>query len=88
MQPNAIEESGIRGIASRHGYMVQKLDLSLFDLSTDIGETKNVAEDHPEIVSQLTVLANKFRRDMGDPLKNTKGSGLRAVGRDETAAKP
>lgn len=40
MKPNSIEESGIRGIASRHGYRVQKLELSLFDLSTDPGEKR------------------------------------------------
>ena len=88
MQPNSIEESGIRGIASRHGYRVQNLELSLFDLSTDPGETKNVAADHPEVVKQLSALANEFRSDLGDPLTNTKGTGLRALGRYEHAPKP
>jgi arylsulfatase len=37
MKPNPIEQSGIRGIASRHGYRVEKLDLSLFDLHADPG---------------------------------------------------
>ena len=32
MKPKAIAESGIRGIASRHGYRVEKIGLSLFDL--------------------------------------------------------
>jgi len=88
MKPNAIEESGIRGIASRHGYIVQKLDLSLFDLASDIGETKNVAADHPEVVKQLTELAQEFRRDLGDSLTDVKGTGLRAVGRDENKMNP
>jgi len=88
MKPNAIEESGIRGIASRHGYRVQKLELSLFDLSTDPGETKNLAADHPDIVKQLSTLVDEFSSDLGDPLTNTKGTGLRAVGRDDPAPKP
>lgn len=82
MKPNAIEESGIRGIASRHGYRVEKLDLSLFDLAADPGESKNVAADHPEIVKRLGALADDFRRDLGDALTSAKGTGLRPVGRD------
>jgi len=88
MKPNAIEESGIRGIASRHGYRVENLGLSLFDLANDPGEAKNVAAEHPEIVKELTSLADDFRRDVGDPLTNIQGSGLRAVGREETTPKP
>lgn len=88
MKPNAIEESGIRGIASRHGYRVEKLELSLFELASDPGESKNVAAEHPEIVKELTVLADDFRRDLGDPLTKIQGSGLRTVGREETPPKP
>ena len=82
MTPNAIEESGIRGIASRHGYKVQTIGLSLFDLTADPGETKDVSREHPEIVGRLTALADEFRRDLGDPLTNIKGNGLRPIGRD------
>jgi len=82
MKPNAIEESGIRGIASRHGYRVRKLALSLFDLTADISESKNVADKHPEVVKELSALADEFRRDLGDALTGVKGTGLRAVGRD------
>jgi len=81
MKPNAIEESGIRGIASRHGYRVRKLELSLFDLTADISESKNVADKHPDVVKELSALAEGFRRDLGDTLTGAKGTGLRAVGR-------
>ena len=87
MKPDAIEESGIRGIASRHGYKVAKIELSLFDLAADPGESKNVAAAHPGSVKELTALADEFRRDLGDPLTGVKGNGLRAPGRDETAPK-
>jgi hypothetical protein len=30
----------------------------LFDLSTDIGETTNVADQHPKLVKQLVKMAN------------------------------
>jgi arylsulfatase A-like enzyme len=88
MKPDKIEESGIRGIASRHGYLVQKLELSLYDLSNDVGETKNVAAEQPEVVKELSELAVEYRGDLGDTLTNVKGTGLRAVGRVEAAMKP
>jgi arylsulfatase A-like enzyme len=87
MKPSAIEESGIRGIASRHGYRVEKLGPSLFDLTADPGESKNVADKHPEVVKQLAALGDEFRRDLGDTLTGVKGSGSRAPGRDDSAPK-
>jgi arylsulfatase len=85
MKPDAIEESGIRGIASRHGYRVEKIGLSLFDLSADPGERTDVSAANPEVVKKLSALADEFRRDLGDPLTGAKGTGLRPPGRD---AKP
>lgn len=38
----------------------------LFDLETDIGETIDVAQAHPEIVKQLLDLADWARKDIGD----------------------
>jgi arylsulfatase len=83
MKPLAIEQSGIRGIASRHGYRVEPISLSLFDLSTDVGETKDVAAENPQVVTELKQLANSFRQDLGDELTKQAGSGLRAAGRVE-----
>lgn len=83
MKPNAIEESGIRGIASRHGYKVEKIGLSLFDLSADPGETHDQSATNPDVVKQLTMIAESIRKDLGDPLTKTVGTGLRPVGRDE-----
>ena len=80
MKPNAIEESGVRGIASRHGYMVAKLELSLFDLASDPGERTDVAGQHPEVVAELTALAAEFRADLGDSITQQAGSGLRPIG--------
>lgn len=90
MKPLAIEESGIRGIASRHGYRVEKIELSLFDLETDVGETTNVVASHPALARELLALAEAFRRDLGDRLTQSQGSGLRQAGRDESGpgAKP
>ncbi|MBI1347305.1 sulfatase-like hydrolase/transferase [bacterium] len=83
MKPLSITESGIRGIASRHGYRVETLGLSLFNLDEDPGETINVAAQHPDVVRLLTKLAETARQDLGDSLTNRTGTGLRPVGKVE-----
>jgi arylsulfatase A-like enzyme len=82
MKPNAIEESGIRGIASRHGYKVEKIGLSLFDLANDPAEQRNVLAANPEIVKRLTTFADTIRQDLGDPMTKVTGTGLRQAGHD------
>jgi arylsulfatase A-like enzyme len=54
----------------------QKLpDVQLYDLSTDIGETKNVYADHPDVVASMTKLLEKYvaegRSTPGSPQQNT-----------------
>lgn len=78
----AMTDSSIQGIASRHGQRIESLELSLFNLRTDPGETRNVAADHPELIARLTRLAAPIRTDLGDALVGTKGSGIRAPGRE------
>jgi arylsulfatase len=51
--------------------------LALYDLRADPGETLDVQASHPDIVSSLTALADRYRRDLGDDLTNTKGEGVR-----------
>lgn len=81
MQPLDIEDSGIRGIASRHGYKVEHTTQSLYNLHDDIGETRDVSAGHPEIVARLLALANSAREDLGDKLTNMPGTGRRAAGK-------
>lgn len=38
----------------------------LFDLDADIGETTDVAVEHPDVVKRLLALAEKARKDIGD----------------------
>jgi len=38
----------------------------LFDLEADIGETTDVADQHPEVVERLLQLAEQIREDVGD----------------------
>lgn len=76
----SITQSGIEGIASRHGGRIERLELSLFDLQADPGESTNVAEEHPDIVARLSRLAEPIRLELGDSLSGTEGSGVRAAG--------
>ncbi len=80
MKPLAITESGIRGIASRHGYGVGAIGLSLYDLRSDAGESRDVASQHPEIVRRLQNEAEKARAELGDALTKRRGAGLRPAG--------
>ncbi len=80
--PNSITQSGVEGIASRHGYRVEQLPLSLYNLDNDISESRDVAAAHPEIVARLTAAAAVARRDLGDSLTGIKGTGLRPPGLD------
>ena len=40
--------------------------LELYDLSSDIGETRNIADAYPRVVRQLQALAQVAREDLGD----------------------
>ena len=53
----------------------------LYDLSADIGETKNVAAAHPEVMTRLLAEAEKARAELGDARTKNPGSGRRPPGR-------
>lgn len=53
------------------------VSLALYDLSTDPGETEDLQEKFPEVVKELTTLANMYRKELGDNLTNEKGNGRR-----------
>lgn len=82
MKPKSITQSGIDGIATRHGYVVKQQKTALYDLSRDPGESEDVAAQHPEVVEKLQKLAAGMRGDLGDALTKTKATGARPVGRD------
>ncbi|MFO1486722.1 MAG: sulfatase [Verrucomicrobiaceae bacterium] len=50
-------------------------EFSLYDLEADIGETKNVAAEYPDILARLRQLAHEARMDLGD--YDHTGSGAR-----------
>jgi arylsulfatase A len=61
-------------------YVQGKTDLALYDLENDVGETTNVADQHPEVVARLQALADKAREDLGDSATKQQGKGVRPAG--------
>jgi hypothetical protein len=50
----------------------------LYNLADDIGEAKNVAAEHADVVERLKALAKSMDGDLG---QNGIGAGCRAMGR-------
>jgi len=75
----SLPAGGPRGKGGRPvRYQSRKIGLALFDLENDVGETKNVADKHPDVVKRLGALAQKMREDIGDgrkPGKNRRPPG-------------
>jgi arylsulfatase A len=62
-------------------YRSAAIELSLFDLSNDIGETTDVAAQHPDVVAQLMAAADTIRSELGDTLTGKPGKLVRPPGR-------
>ena len=56
-------------------------EIELYDLSNDIGETTNVADQHPDIVKVISDLADSMRYELGDALTGIEGVANREPGR-------
>lgn len=55
--------------------------LELYNLDGDIGETRDVSANHPEVVARLQKLANSIRVELGDSLNQIIGSEVRPAGK-------
>ena len=61
---------------------------ALYHLTTDPGESKDVAADHPDVLRRLEALAETCRGDLGDSRTGRVGKGVREPGRLETPTGP
>jgi len=61
-------------------YVDRSTPLVLFNLETDVGETQDVAAEHPKVVSRLEKLAEIAREDLGDSLTGRVGRNVRPAG--------
>jgi arylsulfatase len=57
-------QPGTGGIPGK--YVQLKTDLALYNLKTDIGETTDIKDQHPEIVTRLQKYAEQMRAQLGD----------------------
>jgi arylsulfatase A-like enzyme len=57
--------------------------LALYDLRADVAESKNVANQYPEVVADMTIIANQMRKELGDNLMKISATAARQPGRVE-----
>ena len=58
-----------------------KLINELYDLENDIGEEVNLYNENKEIVSELSIMADGYRKSLGDKFFDIKGEEVRPAGR-------
>jgi len=58
-------------------YASDSVRLALYDLRTDPGETLDVKEKFPEVVKQLSDIADRYRKEIGDDLTHQPGTEVR-----------
>jgi arylsulfatase len=79
-ETGSIQNSGLRGIAARHGYTFGSIGTALYNLRDDPGETHDLAAARPDIVARLQEVAARARADLGDALTQVKPAHARAAG--------
>ena len=62
------------------GGMEDEVIHELYNLKTDPGEQDNVIGEHPEIVAELEVLAEEYKRQLGDQRTGIEGAEIREIG--------
>jgi arylsulfatase A-like enzyme len=73
------------GNSGKPGPEVTKtIGLELFDLENDVGESKNVAGAHPDVVKCLEGYLEEARHDLGDSRTGDAGKNVRAPGQVES----
>lgn len=70
---------GKDGTPGEYRYITLK-EIALYDVVSDKGETRNVADAYPEIVERIGKLANAMRSRLGDALTGAVGAEQRVAG--------
>lgn len=59
----------------------EKSDYMLFNLDSDTMEQSNLADQNPELVEELSKIADRARRELGDSVHGKRGRGTRKSGK-------
>lgn len=78
LHPGATADDGFPGKWGK-----TEVPLALYDLSSDPAETIDLKDRHPDVVTELSALADKYRRMLGDDLVKVEGTEVRAPGKVE-----
>ncbi len=70
------------------GYVQGETGLALYNLGDDIGETTDLKDQYPEVVTRLQELAEEARDQLGDSATQRTGTGIRPAGRLRTSREP
>jgi arylsulfatase A-like enzyme len=62
-------------------YAQKRIELSLFDLAADPGETRDLASERPDDVRRLMEVVERARAELGDAALKRDGRGVRPPGR-------
>jgi len=76
------QEPGKDGLPGEYK-MIEMDEIELYDVTSDISETNNVAENYPEVVDKIKLLANEMRHELGDSLLDLEGTKNRKAGKIE-----
>lgn len=80
--PHPYQSLAAAGADGKPGKYVRKqIELSLFDLDADPGESNDVSARHPDVVKRLLEHAERAREDLGDSLTGRAGKNVRPAGK-------
>jgi arylsulfatase A-like enzyme len=77
---NSPREPAMDGLRGRN-FPVQIGQSALYDLVADVGETRDVAAQNPDVVRRLDAFAEQMRGELGDSLQKRTGRAVRPPGR-------
>ena len=72
---------GMDGYKIEYDYDNKVDKIELYDLTIDISETLDVADQHPDVVEKIKSLADNMRKELGDKLYGIEGSENRKAGK-------
>lgn len=76
-----VDAEGMDGMPGT--YTHPSTGLELYDLESDIGESRDVASEHPEVIAYLSQLGDSVRAALGDRVLEIEGIEVRPAGRVE-----